>query len=90
MIQFAIHDDKGKYMPKTRHGTWTNLKYAKKYLNKPAMFRQLINIMERYPKHEFFFETIEIEMVSKGSQTLGAYNRIKKVKKIKKNINGPF
>ena len=87
MQQFAIHNGQGFYIPKTNNGTWTKqLKYAKKYLNKPAMFKKLLWIMERYPKEEFFFEALTLEIKSKGSQTLGAYNRIKKVKTITKNI----
>ena len=74
-------------MPKSRWGNWQkNLKYAKKYTNKPAMFQALIRLMEESPRNDFYFEMIEITMVSKGSQTLGAYNRIKKVKSIKSNI----
>jgi len=88
MIQFAIHTKDGRYMPKSRMGNWQrNLKYAKKYTNKPAMFQALLRLMEESPRVDFYFEAIEITMESKGSQTLGAYNRIKKVKSITANIN---
>jgi len=88
MKEFAIHNGKGVYLSKSGNWTWTDrFKYAKKYKSKPAMFKRLIQIMEQHPKEEFYFETIEVTMVSKGSQTLGAYNRIKKVKSITSNIN---
>jgi len=82
---YLIHNDKGLYLPNDKCGYWTeNVKNAKKYVDKPAMFRRLLKLMEESPKREFYFETME--MISKGSQTLGAYNRIKKIKEIKKNI----
>jgi len=88
MQQFAIHNGKGRYLSKSGNWTWTDrVRYAKKYKSKPAMFRRLIQLMEQYPKEELYFETFEITTVSKGSQTLGAYNRIKKVKSITSNIN---
>jgi hypothetical protein len=87
MIQYLIHDKEGLYLPKTRMGCWTyNIEHAKKYTSKPAMFNKLIELMQKRPKHEYYFETIHLEITSKGSQTLGVYNRIKKVKKIKRNI----
>lgn len=91
---YLIHNDNGLYLPNDKHGNWTsNVNNAKKYVNKPAMFRRLLRVMEESPKREFYFEAMEL--VSKGSQTLGAYNRIKKVKSItnnikRKNRNGPF
>jgi hypothetical protein len=88
MIQYVIHNKNGLYLPKTNDGYWTNnIEHAKKYMNKPAMFKKLIKIMERNPKDEFYFETLHIEITSKGSHTLGSYNRIKKVKSITSNIN---
>ena len=91
MKQYVIHTEDGLYLPTTNWGSWRkDFKYAKKYKNKPAMFRRLIQMMEQSPKENFYFETLEVKFESKGSQTLGAYNRIKKVKRITKNINGPF
>lgn len=88
MVQYLIHNKKGQYLPKTRMGYWTNnIEHAKKYTSKPAMFKKLIELMQESPKHEFYFETIQLEITSKGSQTLGTYNRIKKVKSITSNIN---
>jgi len=96
MLQFAIHNQKGYYLPKSRMGYWTkDLNVAKKYTSKPAMFKKLVELMQESPSEEFFFETLQVELIPKGSQTLGAYNRIKKVKSItsninRKNVNGPF
>jgi len=88
MKQFVIHDGKGNYLPTTKHGVWTKrMKYAKKYSNKPAMFKKLLSVMENNPTQKFYFEILEVEFVSKGSQTLGAYNRIKKVKSITTRID---
>lgn len=88
MLRYTIHNKKGYYLPKSRMGYWTkDLNIAKQYKSKPAMLKKLIELMQELPSDEFYFETLEIEINSKGSQTLGAYNRIKKVKKIKQNIN---
>ena len=85
MQQYAIHTKDGLYMPKSRFGNWQkDIKYAKKYISKPSMFQALIRLMKESPRNEFYFETLEISINSKGSQTLGAYNRIKKVKRITK------
>jgi len=87
-MQYAIHNGKGTYLSKSPNWIWTDVfKLAKIYKSKPAMFKRLIQLMEQYPSEVFYFETIEVSMKSKGSQTLGAYNRIKKVNSITSNIN---
>jgi hypothetical protein len=58
MKQFVIHNEEGYYLPNSKYGNWTKkLRFAKKYSQKPAMFKKLLQIMERYPREEFFFDT---------------------------------
>ena len=90
---YLIKNERGLYYPNDKFGSWThNIKNAKKYVNKPAMLKRIVRLMDENPNHpEFSFEIFE--MVSKGSTTLSNYHRNKKINIIKKktrNYGGPF